>query len=338
MRPRVATGARGPSAERYASRPAAPCATLTGVGPSPDENTDASPATLSVLTLNLWHDAGPWERRRTLVRRWLDALDPDLVGFQEALRGPDWDQVAELLEDRPYHVEYGRASRFTRDPAAAGGRPAADEFGNAVASRWPIRERDVLRLPDAGDAGAGDAGDAETRAALSVTVEAPAPVGPFSFTCTHLHWKFRHGAVREKQVVAVCDRVLARRRRGGFPPLLVGDFNAEPESAEIRYVTGRQSLGERSVAFLDAWQVAGDAGPGFTWSNANDHARPNLEPDRRIDYVFAGFPRRDGTGQILRCRVVCDTAEDGVWPSDHFGVYAELRAEPLPATETGGAP
>ena len=121
------------------------------------------------------------------------------------------------------------------------------------------------------------------------------------------------------------------------PPLLLGDFNAEPDSAEIRYVTGRQSLGERSVAFLDAWQVAGDGGPGFTWSNTNDHARPNLEPDRRIDYVFAGFPRRDGTGQILRCRVVCDAAEDGVWPSDHFGVYAELRAEPLAGAEAGGA-
>jgi len=326
MASRVAAG-------RRASRPRAPCATLPRVSP-PTGNAPESPATLSVLTLNLWHDAGPWERRRALVRRWLDALDPDLVGFQEALRGPDWDQVAELLEDRPYHVEYGRASTFWRDPADAEGRPAADEFGNAVASRWPIRERDVLGLPGSGDA--------ETRAALSVTVEAPAPVGPFSFTCTHLNWKFRHGAVREKQVIAVCDRVLARRRRGGFPPLLVGDFNAEPDSAEIRYVTGRQSLGERSVAFLDAWQLAGGGGPGFTWSNANDHARPNLEPDRRIDYVFAGFPRRDGTGQILRCRVVCDAAEDGVWPSDHFGVYAELRAEPLPAAEAtpaeAGAP
>lgn len=312
MRARVAAGAPHLSAARSL------CHTPAVAPRAPDD-----PATLSVLTLNLWHDAGPWERRRTLVRRWIDELEPDLVGFQEALRGPDWDQVAELLEDRPYHVEYGQARAFSRDPAARE-RPAADAFGNAVASRWPIHERDVLRLPDAGDA--------ETRAALSVTVGAPAPVGPVSFTCTHLHWKFRHGAVREKQVVAVCDRVLARRRRGGFPPLLVGDFNAEPDSAEIRYVTGRQSLGERSVAFLDAWQVAGDGGPGFTWSNANDHARPNLEPDRRIDYVFAGFPRRDGTGQILRCRVVCDAAEDGVWPSDHFGVYAELRAEPLGGT------
>jgi hypothetical protein len=94
-------------------------------------------------------------------------------------------------------------------------------------------------------------------------------------------------------------------------------------------VTGLQSLRGRSVALLDAWRAAGKGGSGITWSNANDYARLNLEPDRRIDYVFAGFPRRDGIGQITHCRVVCNEPKNGVWPSDHFGVYAELRAAPL---------
>jgi hypothetical protein len=61
-----------------------------------------------------------------------------------------------------------------------------------------------------------DTGDGETRSALSVTVSAPQPVGPFSATCTHLHWKFHQSEVRERQVMAACDRVLARRRRDGF--------------------------------------------------------------------------------------------------------------------------
>ena len=50
-----------------------------------------------------------------------------------------------------------------------------------------------------------------------MTVAAPQPVGPFSVTCTHLHWKFHHSEVRERQVVVACDRVLARRRRYAFP-------------------------------------------------------------------------------------------------------------------------
>jgi endonuclease/exonuclease/phosphatase family metal-dependent hydrolase len=279
---------------------------------------------LSVLTVNLWHDSGPWPRRVERLREWIDRLDPDLIGFQEALRGPDFDQVAELLDGRAYHCDYGCASAFWRDPRHAAGAREATEFGNAVACRWPIAEREVQGLPDAGDG--------ETRVALSVTLDSP--VGPLSLTCTHLHWKFRHGEVRERQVVALCDLVLRRRPRGGFPPLLVGDFNAEPDSAEIRYVTGLQSSGGRSVALLDAWRVAGDGGPGTTWSNANPYARAALEPDRRIDYIFAGFPRRDGLGQIVECRVVCDDTRDGVWPTDHFGVYAELRAAPIHESET----
>ena len=84
--------------------------------------------------------------------------------------------------------------------------------------------------------------------------------------------------------------------------------------------------------------MTGNDDPGITWSNANDYARMNLEPDRRIDYVFAGFPRRDGAGQITECRVVCNEAENGVWPSDHFGVYAELRATPLPELDAPEEP
>ena len=34
-------------------------------------------------------------------------------------------------------------------------------------------------------------------------------------------------------------------------------------------------------------------------------------------------------GEPLASRVVLDEPRDGVWPSDHFGVYAELRATPF---------
>jgi len=277
----------------------------------------ASPETLSVLSLNLWHDAGPYAQRAVRLREWIDRLDPDLIGFQEALRGPALDQVAELLDGRGYHLDYVCASSFEREGIGK------LEFGNAIASRWPIVDRETLRLPDAGDA--------ETRAALSVTIDSVH--GEIGLTCTHLHWKWRHGETRERQVVALCDLALRRRPRGGFPPLLLGDFNAAPESAEIRYVTGLQSLQGRSVALLDAWTTAGSGGPGYTWSNDNRYAQADLEPNRRIDYVFAGFPNRNGVGQITSCEVVCNDCRDDVWPTDHFGVFARLRTRPTAGRE-----
>ena len=67
-----------------------------------------------------------------------------------------------------------------------------------------------------------------------------------------------------------------------------------------------------------------------TWANRNAYAAPWIEPDRRIDYVFVGPPQQpSGIGNVETCRVVCDDVEADVWPSDHFGVYAELRTESL---------
>lgn len=267
---------------------------------------------IKVLTLNLWNRTGPWEARRELVRNWIAELDPDLIGFQEVLRGEGMDQLADLAPEG-FHTDFAQATEFWVDEDQS--------FGNAVCSRWPIVDREELPLPEHGDG--------ETRVALSVDVDAP--VGTVSFTCTHLNWKLHHGMVRERQVQAVADLVLRRRPRGdAFPPILVGDFNAVPESAEIRYLKGLRSMEGRSALFYDAWEVAGDGGPGYTWSNTNDFARGALEPDRRIDYVFVGYPKTDGTGHVERCDVVCNALADDVWPSDHFGVYAELRAEPHP--------
>jgi endonuclease/exonuclease/phosphatase family metal-dependent hydrolase len=268
--------------------------------------------TLKILTLNIWNNSGPWGERCKRIREWIERLDPDVIGFQEVLRGAGCDQLAEILEGHAYHREYIKVVPFWND--------ASLDFGNAVASRWPLLDQVETRLPDAGDG--------EQRAALTVTIDAP--FGPLSLTSLHLNWKLHHGWVRERQVVAACAAVLAQRPRGGFPPIMVGDFNAVPESTEIRYVAGLHALEGRSVHFRDAWALAGDGAYGATWSNANPYARVALEPDRRIDYIFAGPPAAGGLGMIESCRVVCNDGAHGVWPSDHFGVYAELRTTALP--------
>lgn len=270
---------------------------------------------LKVLTLNLWNASGPWPERAKRIREWIDRLDPDLIGFQEAVHQPGFDQVADLLDGRGYHTDFVEISAYWQE----GHEANAGKVGNAIASRFPILSRAELALPESGDG--------EKRAALRVVVDAP--VGPTNFTVTHLNWKLDHGCVRERQVVPLCAFAAEGSLRDVFPPLLVGDFNAEPDSSEIRYVQGLHSLDGGSVCFVDAWRTAHSEGPGITWDNSNPWARLEREPDRRIDYVFAGLPPKSGLGQVLACRVVCNDERDGIWPSDHFGVYAELRDEPV---------
>lgn len=184
-------------------------------------------------------------------------------------------------------------------------------FGNAVLTRGPIDSTKVIPLT------AGEQ-PPEGRVVLHVKT---AGVDVF---CTHLNWQFHHGVVREDQVLELVDAVESLSTEGPVPPIVAGDFNAEPTSTEIRFLTGDASLDGRSTYFQDAWRVAGARGPGYTWDNRNLYAEKAKEPDRRIDYVFVGIRHQGGAGRVESCRVVCDRALTGTFASDHFGVLAEI--------------
>jgi hypothetical protein len=89
-------------------------------------------------------------------------------------------------------------------------------------------------------------------------------------------------------------------------------------------MTGRTAAPAKGLAFLDSWEVAG-SGAGFTWSNANPWATQLLWPNRRIDYIFAAAPRRGGAGHPLAATLLGSEPVDGVHPSDHYVVQADLR-------------
>ena len=75
-------------------------------------------------------------------------------------------------------------------------------------------------------------------------------------------WDFNSERERELQAVAL-TRVVARHAPPeGFPPIVAGDFDATPDSASIRFLTGKQSLAGMSVYYADAWQDGFLAGRG----------------------------------------------------------------------------
>jgi len=273
--------------------------------------------TLRVLTLNVWNLCEPFAERMRLVRAGIEALQPDLIGLQEIIvRQDGFDQGRILFDGLPYHIVYGPASRF-RSGHFLGHEEDGDAFGNLIASRWPLRRSEVTALP-------GE----ETNEYRSVThALIDSPHGAIFFATTHLHWQAHHGYIRERQVVALADVVSEHSRASDFPAILVGDFNADPDSDEIRFLCGLTSLQGRSTYFQDTWRVAGDGTPGFTWDNRNPYAGMMFEPNRRLDYIFVGPADylRNGRGWIDDVRVVMNESTNGVFPTDHFGVLAEVR-------------
>jgi endonuclease/exonuclease/phosphatase family metal-dependent hydrolase len=279
----------------------------------------AHAATLRVATLNCWNVCGPFEERAALIRRDIAALRPDVIGLQEiVVRRDGFDQAAVLLDGLGYNYVFGAAMRWTEtEPLLPFDHPAGDAFGNVVASPWPIRRHAILSLP-------GSEAVGERRSATAALVETPAGVLPF--ITTHFSWKVHHGWVREQQAIAVADLAASWAADGDLPPVLVGDLNAEPDAQEIRFLCGLASLDGRSTYFQDAWRVIGE-GPGITWDNRNPYAAGGLQRDRRIDYILVGEPQNGrGRGWVESVRLAFTEPADDVFPSDHFGVVADIRA------------
>jgi endonuclease/exonuclease/phosphatase family metal-dependent hydrolase len=259
---------------------------------------------LRVVTWNLWGRGGPFEARLDAIAATLDDVAADLVALQEVWEETGGRSQAEVLA-AALGFRWVFASRYAIDGVAV---------GNAVLSRWPIAGFEVRSLPAPPEL-------EELRNAVRVDVDGPR--GRLHVFTTHLNWRFDQSAIRQEQVTALA-RFVAEGPDAAMPPILAGDFNAAPDSDEIRMLTGRAAVPVPGTAFQDAWEIAGDGGPGHTWVNANPWARADLEPDRRIDYVFAGFPRLGGAGHVTACRLA-GTPVGALWPSDHLAVVAELR-------------
>jgi endonuclease/exonuclease/phosphatase family metal-dependent hydrolase len=259
---------------------------------------------LRVLTLNIWNRQGPWEQRLPLIRAGIQRLDPDLVALQEVLEHEGRSQADEIRAGLGYEAAFGAAHDL------GGGV----RFGNAALSRWPIAASRVFPLPT---------GESDERRSL-LLAEIASPHGSLPFFVTHLNWKLHHGVVREQQVVAIAAHVKAAAPIAGLPAILAGDFNAEPEAAEIRFLKGLGSLEGKSTFFADCFAQTGE-GPGLTYdATRNPFAAPTHEHPRRIDYVFSRGPDKAARGKPLHARVVMEEVEGGIAATDHYGVYAEI--------------
>jgi endonuclease/exonuclease/phosphatase family metal-dependent hydrolase len=274
-----------------------------------------------VMTWNLWWRFGPWEQRWAAIRAVLREVRPDVLGLQEVW-SYDGDSLADrLAEDLGMHC-------VRADSDAPGGwqrrldEPLAGEYGvgNAVLSRWPVLDHASLRLPTEGGADDGR---------LSLHAMLDAPGHPVPFFTTHLNSGLDESGLRCAQVRALGEFVAGHRAGTDFPPILTGDYNAWPDSDEMRLLGGlRTAPTVPGQVFVDAWDFADPAAPSATWDAINPHVAARHDPSVRVDYVHVAPPGPGALGHVRSARRAGDGPVDGVWPSDHFAVVAELAFQP----------
>jgi endonuclease/exonuclease/phosphatase family metal-dependent hydrolase len=266
-------------------------------GPSSSPVTTDTPAasttratSLTVVTLNIWHNQEDWPARLDYMVGTLSELEPDVICLQEVLQNPELPNQAETIADRLGYRYY-----FVSVDTPG----SAKRYGNAILTRHPVLAETFRRLEPLND----------YRTAAHVRIR----VGTDSIDVynSHLHYSAQGGGtVRRTQLLDLLDFVEATRAHG--PVILAGDFNAPVTEPELRTLDG---------LFVDTYGLLhADPEAVSTLNPAKGHR------EVRIDHIFY----RHGPARALRpvtVELILDrpTAR-GLWASDHFGLMARFEA------------
>ena len=270
---------------------------------------------LRVVTYNLLHDgAGSGfldgdthlEERLQMTIRELKALDPDIIAVQEASDSRRHGNVPErLAKALGLHVVFEPATDhvfglWPLDNIVVG--MMGFKEGSAILSRFPNAGSHVYDLPRC---------EKWLEPRIMLQAELSTTWGPLQVFSTHT------GRGEECQMERVGK--IVRDRRSAGPSLLMGDFNT-PETAQV-LTTLRNEAG-----FMDAYRIANPEATGPTvWQRIHS---PEPTVSHRVDFILL-LNGRQWAASVRSSRLVLNRPEhlaDGttLWPSDHYGVLAEM--------------
>lgn len=171
----------------------------------------ASSKEMTIVSYNIKHGVNMQnELKLEDTAKVLKELKADVIALQEvdheATRSDKVKQTVFLAKALGMHQVFGKAMDFQ-----GGG------YGQAILSKYPILESKVHKLP----------GDGEPRIALEVIVE---PVKGKKISFVSIHLDYRSEEKRQPQIKAL----LKALRKVKHPVVLLGDFNATPESDSMK--------------------------------------------------------------------------------------------------------
>jgi endonuclease/exonuclease/phosphatase family metal-dependent hydrolase len=320
---------------------------------------------IRVVTINVWSGLdykgylkmGHYQAPEVLARRTellvdqLTALDADVIAINEANKLPRYARMlaGRLGYDFIYHVGIGGLR------AGPVGLPLNLREGDVILSRKSLKLRSAGRKQLSG----GPVGNFFTAHFADATqvIAGRIAIGDNTLYLFNTHWHaspfpteqyFEQLAERrdsgeideQRHAELAAEAVEGQKWRleeahntvafietvaGDQPVVLMGDFNAESSSEEIGVL--------KAAGFIDVYARL-NALPGYTWDgalNSNIKQQKSIHPDdfweeptrKRIDYIFI----RGRDLQALGSEVVLDLSVEGLFPSDHFGVMADLALE-----------
>jgi tyrosyl-DNA phosphodiesterase 2 len=245
--------------------------------------------TLRVCTFNVWFDPYESERRCAAVLDILSDTRPDVIALQEVT---------------PRFLSNLLSAPWVRDSYAVSRSKLIDaRYDVVMLSKLPVRHFVAHEI-------SSDMG----RKLHALTIQTTR--GNLVIAGIHMESMRERTPMRLKQIEE-CTPILSRADCS----IWLGDFNAAPRSEEDEAIR---------CTFRDVWAELSEA-PGYTRDTSQNAMLAKVKADRhqRIDRVFL---RGDGY-QPISVRMLgtapLPNTDGQVFPSDHFGLIAELEAAPL---------
>ena len=233
--------------------------------------------------------ANDFELRKHRIAELINREKPDIIGFQEAK-----DSIREELRgllDGYYLLGCGRGANYQGESAAVAVRIDRLEL-LALDNFW------MSATPDVAGSRYGLDQSSCPRLSTALRLVEKGSDKPFWFVNTHLDHVGADarllGAVQLLQYVSQKDE----------PCVLTGDFNALPDSKEIRAIL------DSNIGLVDC--TAGIDG------SFHDYGR--LEKMIKIDYIFTNLPC-----DVEKTVAYADDAPNGTYYSDHLALCAYIE-------------
>lgn len=276
--------------------------------------------------------ATDFAERATAIAAVLDPVRPDLIGLQEVARwfvqspgdesGDNPTPARDTVADHLALLQAALAARGLRYWVVAASINVDEELPSADGRDVRFQDRDAILAregvttfnPQSGTFGSLRIGDISiVRGWLSV--DAVIGGDTVRFVTTHLETQ-ELGPIQREQANALLETWC----NASLSLVAAGDFNADPRDSVLRTYNALIGAG-----LTDAWRVAHPGLGGLSCCQASDLRNPVSSFSERVDHVLF-------RGQAVVTVVGLLGAEpsqrtvSGMWPSDHAGVVAMLRA------------
>lgn len=266
---------------------------------------------MRIATFNLWNSDTMRERRIEAICHEMKQVDADIVALQEVWMHGSCGVVDWIATNCGYaHTVYRQY-------------PDDQNEGLAFMSKRPIASVSTIW-------------DSVPEKQIAIRAVIKLPHSKVAVTNVHLDWS--SALTRENEIVEL-ERWLSAQYSSDTYEVLCGDFNGDADSSVHRFLTGRQSLGNRATLWTDVAEYYADKRQKSSSITLDFYHHPrwsgvaNIEIPMRCDWILLkqDYPNPSPVIQTVRTFGTAPSGTTGVFPSDHYGVALDTD---FPATPT----